>query len=201
MRIFDGAMFPTGAQPLYAQHPNLPAGFSWRNNGSDCGDDGRDSWANVTPPTEPDFGRVSLIDASSFDDTKAYVSPRLAMLDDFRQRIWKAEDFGQSCLRHAAAAVEADTYQVRNRSNRGSLSFPIKVHYRLANLLSLSERGDGRPGSGKYAVVGIMEQLLLRHLSSIQAVREDELVAVNAEQKRLALEEIVPDEVDMRVVS
>ena len=82
--IFDGAMFPTGAHPLHAQHPNLPAGSCCRIIGPDCGDDGRDSWANVAPPAEPDFGRVSLIDASSFDDTKAYVSPRLAMLDDGR---------------------------------------------------------------------------------------------------------------------
>ena len=197
MRIFDGAMFPTGAQPLHAQHPNLPAGFSWSN----IGPDGRDSWANVTPAAEPDFGRVSLIDASSFDDAKAYVSPRLATLDDFRQHIWKTEAVGQRCLREAAAAAEADTYQVRNRSNQGPLSFPIKVHYRLANLLSLSARGDGRPGSGNYVVFGIMVERLLGHLFSIQAVRDDELVEVNPELRRLELEEIVPDEVEMRVVS
>ena len=201
MLIVFGAMFPTGDQPLHARHPNLPAGFSWRNIGPDCGDDGRDSWANVTPPAEPDFGRVNLIDASSFEDTKAYVSPRLAMLDDFRQHIWKTEDFGQSYLREAVAAVEADTDHVRNRSHQGPLSFPIKVHYRLANFLSLSERGARRPRSGKYAVFGIMVDRLLGHLFSIQAVREDELVEVNAELRCLGLEEIVPDEVEMRGVS
>ena len=150
MSILFGAMFPTGAQPLHPQLPNLDpallAGSSWRNLGPDRGGDGRDSWADVTPPDMPDFGRVSLIDASSFDDAKAYVSARLVLLDDFRQHIWKTEDFGQSCLREAASAVEADTYQVRNRSNQDPLSFPIKVNNRLANLLPMSERGDGRPG-------------------------------------------------------
>jgi hypothetical protein len=29
--------------------------------------DGGKSWTNVTPPGMPDFGRVSIIDASAFD--------------------------------------------------------------------------------------------------------------------------------------
>ena len=163
--IVFGAMFPTGAQRLHAQLPNLDptllAAFSWLNIGPDSGDGDRDSWANVTPPGKPDFGRISLIDASSLDETTAYVSARLAMLDDFRQHIWKTQNFGQTCLREADAAVEADTYQVRNRSNQRPLSFPIKVNNRLANLLSISEQADERPGSGKYAVSGIMAERLV----------------------------------------
>ena len=37
------------------------------------------------------------------------------------------------------------------RSNQDPLNFPIKVTYRLASLLSMSERGDGRPRRGMYA--------------------------------------------------
>ena len=103
-------------------------------------------------------------------------------------------------LRVAASEVEGEIYQVRNRSNQDPLNFPIKVNNRLANLLSMSERGDGRPGSGMYAVYEIMVERLFGHLMRMQAVWEEELVEVNAELRRLGLEEIVPDEVVVRVV-
>ena len=38
--------------------------------------DGGKTWTNVTPKEMPDFGRVSQIDASAFDDGTAYVSVR-----------------------------------------------------------------------------------------------------------------------------
>ena len=104
-------------------------------------------------------------------------------------------------LRVAASEVEGEIYQVRNRSNQDPLNFPIKVNNRLANLLSMSERGDGRPGSGMYAVYEIMVERLFGHLMRMQAVWEEELEEVNAVLRGLGLEEIVPDEVVMRVVS
>ena len=45
-----------------------------------------------------------------------------------------------------ASAVEEDIYQVRNQSGQDPLNFPIRVNNRLAKLLSMAERGDGRPG-------------------------------------------------------
>ena len=58
--------------------------------------DGGANWTNVTPPDMPDFGRVSLIDASAFDAGRAYVSARRALLDDFAPYIWKTDDFGET---------------------------------------------------------------------------------------------------------
>ena len=55
-------------------------------------------------------------------------------------------------LRAALDVVEGEIYQVRNRSNQDALNSPIKVNNRLANLQSMSERGDGRPGSGMYGL-------------------------------------------------
>ena len=52
-----------------------------------------------------------------------------------------------------------------------------------------------------HAVFEIMVERLVGHMFRMQAVREEELVEVNAELRRLGLEEIVPDEVVMRVVS
>ena len=81
---------------------------------------------------------------------KAQLEQRLAASDD--------EGLGEvgERLRAALDAVEGEIYQVRNRSNQDPLNSPIKVNNRLANLLSMSERGDGRPGSGMVEVFGIM---------------------------------------------
>ena len=73
---------------------------------------------------------------------KAELEERLAASED--------EGLGEAGerLRVAASEVEGDIYQVRNRSNQDPLNFPIKVNNRLANLLSMSERGMGGRGVG-----------------------------------------------------
>ena len=119
---------------------------------------------------------------------KARLDERLETSDD--ERLAGAGDR----LRESASAVEADIYQVRNQSNQDPLNFPIRVNNRLANLLSMSEQGDGRPGSGMYAVYEIMVERLEGHLTRLQAVWEDELAEVNAELRRLGMEEIVLEE-------
>jgi photosystem II stability/assembly factor-like uncharacterized protein len=52
------------------------------------------TWTNVTPKDMPEFGRVSQIDASTFNDGTAYVSVRRPLLDDRAPHIWKTSDFG-----------------------------------------------------------------------------------------------------------
>ena len=93
-------------------------------------------------------------------------------------------------LRVALEEIEGEIYQVRNRSNQDPLNFPIKVNNRLANLLSMSERGDGRPGSGMYAVFEIMVERLEGLLGELEGVWGEELVEVNAVLRGLGLEEI-----------
>ncbi|MYH51217.1 MAG: exo-alpha-sialidase [Gammaproteobacteria bacterium] len=115
---------------------------------------------------------------------KAQLDARLEASDD--ERLAGAGER----LRESASAVEADIYQVRNQSNQDPLNFPIRVNNRLANLLSMSEQGDGRPGSGMYAVYEIMVERLDGHLTRLQAVWEDELAEVNAELRRLGMDEI-----------
>ena len=79
---------------------------------------------------------------------KSQLDERLAEADDDETLNAAAER-----LLEAASAVEADVYQVLNRSNRYPLDLPMKVNNRLANLLSMSDRGDGRRRSGMYAVL------------------------------------------------
>ncbi len=91
--------------------------------------DGGGSWTNVTPPDMPDFGRVSLIDASAFDAGKAYVSARLPLLDDFRPHIWKTDDYGETWTR-IVNGFRDDAYvnSVREDPNREGLLYAGTNH-------------------------------------------------------------------------
>ena len=91
--------------------------------------DGGGSWTNVTPPDMPDFGRVSLIDASAFDAGKAYVSARLPLLDDFRPHIWKTDDYGETWTR-IVNGIRDDAYvnSVREDPNREGLLYAGTNH-------------------------------------------------------------------------
>ena len=115
--------------------------------------------------------------------------------EELAERLEASEDEGLGeageRLRVAASEVEGDIYQVRNRSNQDPLNFPIKVNNRLANLLSMSERGDGRPGSGMYAVFEIMVDRLGGLLDALDGVWSEELGEVNARLREMGMEEIV----------
>ena len=91
--------------------------------------DGGATWAEVTPPDMPDFGRVSLIDASAFHVGKAYVSARLPLLDDFRPHIWRTDDFGESWTR-IVSGIRDDAYvnSVREDPNREGLLYAGTNH-------------------------------------------------------------------------
>jgi hypothetical protein len=92
----------------------------------------------------------------------------------------------------SASAVEANIYQVRNRSGQDPLNFPIKVNNRLANLLSMVERGDGAPNDGMREVFDIMVEELEGYTTTLQGVWDDELAQVNRELDRLGLEPVDP---------
>jgi hypothetical protein len=57
----------------------------------------------------PDFGRVSLIDASPFDAATAYVSVRRPLLDDFAPHIFRTHDFGRTWTK-IVDGIRADAY-------------------------------------------------------------------------------------------
>ena len=58
--------------------------------------DGGKSWSNVTPRDMPDFGRVSIIDASAFDSATAYVAVKRFLLEDKAPYIFRTHDFGKT---------------------------------------------------------------------------------------------------------
>ena len=126
---------------------------------------------------------------------KSQLDDRLEASDD--AALAEAAD----ALRTAASAVEGDIYQVRNRSNQDPLNFPIRVNNRLANLLSMSERGDGRPGSGMYDVFEIMVAELEGYTTRLDEVWRVELAAVNRELERLGLAPVDPADESVELVS
>ena len=58
--------------------------------------DGGKNWSNVTPKTMPEWGTVSMIEASSYDAGTAYVAVERHRLDDFSPYIFKTADFGKT---------------------------------------------------------------------------------------------------------
>ena len=83
--------------------------------------------------------------------TRAVIAIR-GVKGELEERLEASDDEGLvevgERLRVAASEVEGEIYQVRNWSNQDPLNFPIKVNNRLANLLSMSERGMGGRGVG-----------------------------------------------------
>ena len=100
-----------------------------------------------------------------------------------------------------ASEVEANIYQVRNRSGQDPLNFPIKVNNRLANLLSMSERGDGPPNDGMREVFQIMVDELQGYTDRLAEVWETDLAAVNRELLRLNLLPLDPMDSNTPLIS
>jgi hypothetical protein len=127
--------------------------------------------------------------------TKIQLADRLGQSDDRA-----LADVGER-LKMNVSEVEANIYQVRNRSNQDPLNFPIKVNNRIANLLSMLERGDGAPNDGMREVFDIMVDELAGYTVRLQEIWETDLAAVNAELRRLGLDSLDPTDENTRLVS
>ena len=57
---------------------------------------GGQNWDNITPKSMPEWGTVSMIEASSTDPGTAYVAVERHKMDDFTPYIFKTTDFGKS---------------------------------------------------------------------------------------------------------
>ena len=93
-------------------------------------------------------------------------------------------------LRGRLTAVEEAVYQVRNRSNQDPLNFPIKLNNRLASLLSVVNRGDGKPIANAAPIFRDLSSELKVQTERLQVIIKTDLAAFNAEAKRLGLEPV-----------
>ena len=91
-----------------------------------------------------------------------------------------------------SSAVEENIYQVRNQSGQDPLNFPIKVNNRLANLLSMAQRGDGPPTNNMAEIFGILAAELKTYTDRLAAVWAMDLAAANRELARLKLAPLDP---------
>ena len=117
---------------------------------------------------------------------KSQVADRLKKSDDERLKAVAG------VLKKNASAVEEDVYQVRNQSGQDPLNFPIKVNNRLATLLSMVERGDGRPTNNMPAIFSTLTTELAQYTTQLGVVWKTDLVALNAELARLNLPAVDP---------
>jgi photosystem II stability/assembly factor-like uncharacterized protein len=66
--------------------------------------DGGKNWRNITPPDLKSWAKVSLMDASHFDDDTAYAAINTFRLDDLRPHIYRTHDGGKT-WKHIANGI------------------------------------------------------------------------------------------------
>jgi len=71
--------------------------------------DGGQHWENVTPKAIPEWGTVSMIEASPRDAGTAYIAVERHKQDDFAPYIFKTSDFGKSWTK-LVAGIPANDY-------------------------------------------------------------------------------------------
>ena len=86
-------------------------------------------WTRITPPGMPDFGRVSLIDASPHNPAAAYVAVKNYQNDDRKPYIFKTADYGKTWTRIVKGIADDDfVHAVREDPVRQGLLFAGTEH-------------------------------------------------------------------------
>jgi photosystem II stability/assembly factor-like uncharacterized protein len=86
--------------------------------------DGGANWENVTPKAMPDWGTVSMIEASSRDAGTAYLAVERHKSDDFAPYVFKTTDFGKTWTKLIAGLPANDyVHAVRVDPRRPNLLF------------------------------------------------------------------------------
>jgi hypothetical protein len=119
-------------------------------------------------------------------NVKAQVADRLKKSADARLK-----ETGDK-LTTNAADVEDDVYQVQNQSGQDPLNFPIKINNRLASLLGVVSRGDGRPTSSIPEIFNIQAGQLKVQTTKLEAIWKSDLANFNKEAVRLKLPLVNP---------
>lgn len=108
--------------------------------------------------------------------------------DQIKDRLSKSSD-GQlkaagEKLTADLGAVEQEIYQVKNQSGQDPLNFPIKINNRLASLLGVVNRGDGKPIANAAPIFKDLSAELKVQTDRLQQVMSSGVPAFNAEAKR-----------------
>ncbi|HYT73490.1 MAG TPA: FlgD immunoglobulin-like domain containing protein [Vicinamibacterales bacterium] len=87
----------------------------------------------------------------------------------------------------ALSAVEQDLYQVKNQSGQDPLNFPIKTNNRLASLLGMTLRGEGKPTANIYPIFEDLKKELKAEADRLNQVLSTELKSFNIEATNAGL--------------
>ncbi len=85
------------------------------------------------------------------------------------------------------SAVEEAIYQVKNRSPKDPLNFPIRLNNRIAALQDVVENADARPTRQSYAVFDELSAELQVHLAALRGALDGELPTLNRALERSRL--------------
>ncbi len=86
--------------------------------------DGGKNWSNVTPKGMPEWGTVSMIEASPFEAGAAYVAVERHRMDDFAPYAFKTTDFGKTWTSISnGIPPEAYVHAVREDNKRKGLLY------------------------------------------------------------------------------
>jgi hypothetical protein len=114
--------------------------------------------------------------------------------DDVKDRLTKSQDAQLKTagerLTASLGAVEQDIYQVKNQSGQDPLNFPIKTNNRLASLLGMTLRGEGKPTANIYPIFDDLKKELKAELDRLEEVLGSDMAAFNNEAKRAGVEPI-----------
>ena len=95
-------------------------------------------------------------------------------------------------LTEQLSAVEAEIYQVKNKSGQDPLNYPIKLNNQIAALSGVVASTEAKPTAQSYEVYKILAAALDAELGKLTALLGAGLEAVNAELGRLGLDKVIP---------
>jgi hypothetical protein len=114
--------------------------------------------------------------------------------DEVKDRLTKSQDpqlkAAGERLTKSLSAVEEDIYQVRNQSGQDPLNFPIKTNNRIASLLGMTLRGEGKPTANIYPIFEDLKKELKAETDRLDEVLTADMAAFNAEAKRAGVDPI-----------
>jgi hypothetical protein len=114
--------------------------------------------------------------------------------DDVKDRLSKSQDAQLKAagdrLTASLSAVEQDIYQVKNQSGQDPLNFPIKTNNRLASLLGMTLRGEGKPTANIHPIFEDLKKELKNETDRLDEVLSADLAAFNTEAKRAGVDTI-----------
>jgi hypothetical protein len=103
--------------------------------------------------------------------------------EDVKDRLSKSQDAQLKAagdrLTDRLGAVEQDIYQVKNQSGQDPLNFPIKTNNRLASLLGMTLRGEGKPTANIYPIFEDLKKELKSETDRLEEVLTADLAAFN----------------------